>query len=190
MTGRASNDSSTICWRRVDAPGHEVAELQRRGDGWRLHGVVLLVDGARPLALEYTVTCGADWETRQATIATLVGDTPRVVSLARHSNGAWAVDGLPRADLRECVDVDLAFTPATNLLPIRRLGLRVGEDASVRAAWLRFPQFTVEVLEQVYRRTAPSTYRYESAGGAFVRDLIVDYSGFVLDYPGLWTAER
>ena len=37
----------------------------------------------------------------------------------------------------DCVDVDLSFTPATNTLPIRRLGLDIGEEAEIHVAWLR-----------------------------------------------------
>ena len=87
-----------------------------------------------------------------------------------------------------CIDVDLNFSPSTNLLPIRRLGLAVGEEAEVRAAWLRFPSFTLEPLPQLYRRLSDDTWRYESAGGAFVRDLTVNGDGFVDRYPGFFEA--
>ena len=88
-----------------------------------------------------------------------------------------------------CLDVDFAFSPSTNLLPIRRLNLAVGQEADVKAAWLRFPGFTLEPLEQRYRRTGETTYRYLSQGGSFVRDLQVSQAGFVLNYPGFWQAE-
>ena len=88
-----------------------------------------------------------------------------------------------------CTDIDLNFSPSTNLLPIRRLGLAVGEASDVKAAWLRFPSFRLEPLAQQYRRLDELTYRYESAGGQFVAELKVDPSGFVVDYPGLWQAE-
>ncbi|HET8575877.1 MAG TPA: putative glycolipid-binding domain-containing protein, partial [Methylomirabilota bacterium] len=78
---------------------------------------------------------------------------------------------------------------STNLLPIRRLGLAVGEEAEVKAAWLRFPGFALEPLGQVYRRISDQTYRYESAGGAFTTELPVNATGFVIAYPGFWTAE-
>jgi hypothetical protein len=87
------------------------------------------------------------------------------------------------------VDIDLGFSPSTNLLPIRRLALNVGEEAEVRAAWLPFPSLVFEVLPQVYRREGERTYRYESRGGAFVRVLEVNAVGFVTSYPGLWQAE-
>jgi hypothetical protein len=85
-----------------------------------------------------------------------------------------------------CIDVDLGFSPSTNLLPIRRLKLAMGARANVRAAWVRFPELTLEVLEQTYTRMAELTYLYESAGGEFKRELTVNSDGFVVDYPGLW----
>jgi hypothetical protein len=59
----------------------------------------------------------------------------------------------------------------------------------VRAAWLRFPELTLEPLDQVYRRLDATTVRYESNGGRFVRDLRVNGEGMVTEYPGLWVAE-
>lgn len=100
------------------------------------------------------------------------------------------MNGEPASAVDGCTDVDLNFSPSTNLLPIRRLRLAEGGHAAVRAAWLRFPSFDLEPLEQEYRRTGPTAYRYESAGGSFVRDLAVDDTGFVVDYPGIWSEEH
>ena len=88
-----------------------------------------------------------------------------------------------------CIDLDLNFSPLTNTLPIRRLNLEVGEEAHVRAAWLRFPSFKLEPLEQVYRRFKSSQYQYESAGGSFVSELEVEKAGLVIHYPNLWRVE-
>jgi hypothetical protein len=101
----------------------------------------------------------------------------------------WRLNGAACPQVEGCVDVDLNFSPSTNLLPIRRLRLDVGQEAEVRAAWLRFPGFALEPLEQRYVRTSADGYRYESAGGAFVRDLTVNGDGFVTRYPGFFEAE-
>ena len=94
--------------------------------------------------------------------------------------------GVERPDLQGCDDVDLSFSPVTNLLPIRRLHLNIGERSTVRAAWLDFPACKLAPLEQVYERVGDSTYRYESAGGTFVAILQVNAAGFVTSYSGLW----
>src|SRR5438132_1248052 len=80
----------------------------------------------------------------------------------------WRLNGTECPAVAGCIDVDLNWSPSTNLLPICRLGLAPGQEAGVRAAWLRFPSFTLEPLEQRYRRLDAATYRYESGGGAFV----------------------
>jgi hypothetical protein len=85
--------------------------------------------------------------------------------------------------------LDLGFSPSTNLLPIRRLGLVVGQEAAVRAAWLGFPGLGLEPFEHRYRRTGARSYRYESASGRFVAELEANAVGFVTDYSGLWRAE-
>jgi hypothetical protein len=135
------------------------------------------------------ITCDSEWRTRRCRIRGYIGAAPVRLNLARDPAGEWTVDGARAATLSGCHDVDLGFSPATNLLPIRRLGLSVGASAPVRAAWVRFPEITTEVLEQVYTRVAPERYLYESAGGVFRRELTVDALGFVLLYPDFWRAE-
>ncbi|PYX20414.1 MAG: hypothetical protein DMG82_22420 [Acidobacteria bacterium] len=82
-------------------------------------------------------------------------------------------------------DVDLALTPATNTLPIRRLNLQVGRSESVIAAWVKFPELTVQPLSQHYTRLGKDTYRYESNTG-FSAEIVVDDLGLVTTYPGGW----
>jgi Uncharacterized protein conserved in bacteria len=183
------SERSTILWRRLDMPGHEIAELERAGEGWELRGLALLAHEGEPCRLEYRIECDGAWQTRTLHVDGRIGARPVALRLTRNGRGEWQVDGGPVPTLRDCIDVDLGFSPSTNLLPIRRLGLAVGERAAVRAAWVRFPSLTVEVLEQVYTRLAADRYRYESADGAFRRDLTVSEDGWVTDYPDFWRAE-
>src|SRR6185295_168660 len=85
--------------------------------------------------------------------------------------------------------LDLNFSPATNLLPIRRLNLDIGQQAEVKAAWLRFPSFELQPLSQVYERLGAFKYRYSSNGGQFTAELTVNHAGFVTNYPQLWEKE-
>ncbi|HTE47906.1 MAG TPA: putative glycolipid-binding domain-containing protein [Gemmatimonadaceae bacterium] len=180
---------SLILWRRLDLQGHEFADLTSDGTGWLLSGVALVVHEGRPCRLEYRIECDAAWHTHHVTIRGDVGDVPAQLELSRNAGGEWRANDAIVPAVDSCIDVDLGFSPSTNLLPIRRLGLAVGEHASVRAAWVRFPELTIELLEQTYTRIGETTYLYESAGGAFRRELSVNRDGFVLDYPGLWSAE-
>jgi hypothetical protein len=66
----------------------------------------------------------------------------------------------------------------------------VGQAAPVRAAWLRFPSFALEPLEQSYERLDTHLYRYTSAGGRFVARVGVDEMGLVTDYGEIWAREE
>jgi uncharacterized protein len=182
------SEGETIVWHRLDLPGHDTATIIPTADGWRVTGVAVLVESERPCRVDYDVICDARWFTRSCSLRGYVGATPVELDIERSSAGSWTVAGAKATALRDCEDIDLGFSPATNLLPIRRLALPVGVTAPVRAAWVRFPEFTTEVLEQSYTRLAADRYRYESAGGSFHRELQVDPFGCVLDYPGLWRA--
>lgn len=112
------------------------------------------------------------------------------IRLAVSPDQSWRLNEKDYPDVAGCIDLDLNFSPSTNLLPIRRLGLAVGQEAEVRAAWLRFPSFRLEPLEQVYRRIDETSYRYESGGGRFVAELSVNEEGFVTNYPNIWETEE
>jgi uncharacterized protein len=179
---------SVMIWRRLDIPGHESARLVERGSEWHLSGTAVFLHEGQPCRLNYLVVCDANWRTVSGNVSGWVGDRDVEVECSAYS-GIWRLNGDEYPQVEGCTDLDLNFSPSTNLLPIRRLGLAVGQQAAVRAAWLRFPGFVLEPLEQIYQHVAEGTYRYESAGGRFVRELSVNGTGFVTLYPGLWQAE-
>jgi hypothetical protein len=147
-----------------------------------------LSDRGAPCRVRYLIECDAEWRTLSCVLTGQIGNKAVEVSIKRDGEN-WTANGVEIPDVAGCQDIDLGFSPATNLLPIRRLGLKVGQSASVRAAWVHFPELTVQLLEQKYTRVADDKYRYESAGGTFRRELKVDGDGFVLEYPDLWYAE-
>jgi len=135
------------------------------------------------------VTCDAAWRTLAGRVAGWIGEKTIEVEVTVSSDGRWSLNGADCPQVFDCIDLDLNFSPSTNLLPIRRLALAVAERATVRAAWLRFPSFQLEPLEQVYHRIDATTYRYESAGGRFTAELKVHATGFVTRYGDLWEME-
>lgn len=175
-----------VWWRRLDLPSLEHFRLRDDGDSFRLEGRVLLAVDGEPAEATYEVVCSRSWLTREAHVRVQRALGMRTVELRREEGGRWWVDDERRADLDGIADVDLGFTPSTNTLPVCRLELEVGSSADLRAAWVRFPELTVEVLEQRYARTAPTAYRYESRGGRFTADLTVDEHGVVVSYGDLW----
>ena len=181
--------SKTILWRGIDRGGHEAGRLYQLDTQWCLEGAAVFSSDNRPCVLSYLIRCDSSWNTVEGTVSGWVGnDNVNVdIHVVHHR---WTLNGVEKPEVNGCIDLDLNFSPSTNLLPIRRLNLAIGQQAEVSAAWLRFPSFELQPLLQIYTRLDEFAYRYSSAGGKFVRDLTVDDAGFVTDYPGLWRAEQ
>lgn len=179
-----SADVVTILWKKIDGPGHECARLSFEGSGWQLCGASVFGFEGVACRLDYIIDINCAWLTKRAKVSGWVGN--RIVGIDLEvDDGEWIMNGKRCLEVRSCKDIDLNFSPSTNLLPIRRLNLRVGENANVAAAWLRFPTMTLESLPQSYHRLDEGTYRYHTEAG-FKADIKVCESGFATSYPGLW----
>ena len=95
------------------------------------------------------------------------------------------VDGL-----RGALDCDLAFSPLTNVMPIRRHQLheRPGEVDCIMA-WVSVPDLGVHRSEQRYehasRTNDASVVRFVARDPDFVCELVLDRDGIVEHYPDL-----
>jgi len=184
------NIDHSIIWRRLDIPGHETARIYGDGDRWYLDGAAIFVFEHKPCRLEYLIECGPDWRTAFVNIDGWVGDDLIEIEISVSDRGGWVLNGEKIAAVRGCSDIDLNFSPVTNLLPIRRLNISAGELKKVRAAWLRFPSFDLEPLDQIYTALDETTVLYESGSGTrFTTELKVDGTGLVVEYPGYWKSE-
>ena len=181
--------ATSILWRGLFFEGHESCRLFSSGGEWHLEGAAVFSHEQQPCRLSYHIVCDEAWHTRSSQVEGWLGDEVIDLQIRADLNGYWWLDEVEQPQVAGCIDIDLNFSPSTNLLPIRRLGLAVGKASEVNAAWLRFPSFKLERLSQQYRRLDENLYRYESAGGQFAAELKVNSAGFVIEYPNLWQAE-
>ena len=175
---------ATILWEDVETAALDRCRLEAGPDGLRLSGIILTPAHGTPLDVRYLVEAAPDGLTRRVELE-LDGGAVRRVLLADGA-GRWRWENGP--ELPEgagALDVDLTVTPATNALPIRRLaGLKVGDAADFKMAWVQFPDLEVIGSAQRYQRLAPDRWHFST--GDFSAELLVDPEGLVLDYSGLF----
>lgn len=168
-----------LMWRGVEVEGLERAQVS---EGAQIR-VASVIDSARG-RYSYELTCAADWTFRHVHLEALAGH--RALDLARSAGGVWTLDGEERNDLAEAVDLDLAISPLTNTLPIRRLALGIDEEADIVTAYVSFPDLEIVPDPQRYTRLDEGLYRYESLDSDLQHEIAVDAAGFVIEYPGLF----
>jgi hypothetical protein len=172
-------------WQGLIAPSMERCILGTSADGFELSGLILQAHEETPFVVRYRVEVDAGWRTRNVEVELEDGGQRRL-NLTADGAGNWSRDGQGFEEVAGCIDIDLEWSPATNALPLRRLGLAPGETRPVTAAWVRFPSLDVERLQQSYERLADGYYRYRS--GRFTADIAVDDDGMVLQYGVNWKA--
>jgi uncharacterized protein len=176
----------SVVWKNLPLNGADYCALWHTAEGWLLKGTVVgAVDEQKPVVASYELHCDENWLTHRIQVERTMGSDVKTLSLTVESRGTWRSGQQELPALAGCEDVDLALTPATNTLAIRRLNLAIGNSASIIAAWVKFPELTVQPLSQRYTRLGQNTYRYESNTG-FSADITVDDLGLVTSYPGVW----
>ena len=149
-------------WRRLDQPGHDCCRLFRHSDGWKLQGMAVFRESGQSCNFAYEVSVDSTWTTLSAGIAGFRGRKAVDMRIRRTAAGQWRVGSELQHAVANCVDIDLGFTPATNMLAVRRLSLVIGARAEAPAAWLALPSMKLRVLPQIYLRSAKFEYDYEA----------------------------
>ncbi|WP_428422954.1 putative glycolipid-binding domain-containing protein [Methylibium sp.] len=182
--------SRTICWtplcnRAREGVGLEHLLLADRASD----SVVLAYDEQRgPFRLIYRLDWDDSWQLRGAELALITENSVRSLTLKTDGLGHWHHgDGRVIAELDGCRDIDIWPTPFTNMFPIRREPMAVGERRRFLMAWVFAPDLTVHPQPQAYTRLSDRRYLFENLDGSgFQAELLVDEEDIVVDYPGLF----
>lgn len=186
-------DYSTAAWRHLGArDGFEVVFIRAHRGGHDIDGHVSAVEAGQPWAVGYSISADGDWVTRRARVVARSAAGEHEVDLTCDRDGRWLIDDAPAPELDGCADVDLEASVFTNVLPVRRLGLRIGQEAEAPSVYVRAPGLEIERLEQSYRRIPDADqqprYAYAAPRFDYTGELTYGADGLLTDYPGL--AER
>lgn len=186
VASMADDLKQAVVWKNLALDGRDYCGLSHVADGWLLKGTVIgVLKDQRPVLASYEVYADENWRTHRVQVERTIGSDVKTLSLSVESRGIWRSAGQELPALSGCDQVDLALTPATNTLAIRRMNLEIGSSASLIAAWVKFPDLTVQPLSQRYTRLAKDKYHYESNTG-FSAEITVDNLGLMITYAGVW----
>ncbi|MEV2278251.1 putative glycolipid-binding domain-containing protein [Nocardiopsis sp. NPDC049922] len=173
-------------WSRTDVPeGLGLGALLPEPDGYRLEAGEVVVEDDERFLTRFTVRTDLAWTTREVRVEVVSARGTDAVALTAHGGNWTDGENRPRPELMGCLDADVAATPLTNTLPIRRLGLNPGEYRDIAVAWIDIPSLRVRRVRQRYTRH-PSEgglerYTYRDPLRGEYR-LSVDAEGLVVDY--------
>ena len=180
--------SAFALWRRLDTPGHDAALLTRSAAGWSLHGTAVFKHQSGPACIHYSVDVDTAWRAQRGTVQGFLA-SGRVDHLISREPEGWHLDGALVCGLEHLCDIDYGFTPATNLLPLRRVAPAPGQAVDLPVAWFDIDAATLTELPQRYERRDATTYWYMAPTVPYEGLLELSDNGFARSYPHLWAME-
>lgn len=170
-------DGYTARWQRWDGDGHETVQLRWENEGWT---VTSDVAGEN---VSYVLRLSATWQLRQYLLFRDL-DEPDLW-LGTGGDGRWGeMNGAHRPDLDGCFDIEMAITPFTQTLPIRRLQLKVGDAADITVARVDVQTLGVVPVRQRYHHVGERRYVHTDFGSAVETEFDVDPYGLLQDHEG------
>ena len=178
---------TAVRWSDWDGNGLEHCQCFATNEGLLVAGVVAGTRGSL-YGASYYVKADESGNTREVRVAYVGGKSLHVEA---DGKGNWfdLIGKAPISELEGCLDIDIGVTPATNMLPVRRLKLEKDESCDILAAYVPLPTqidgaFLPVRAEQRYTCLDPyRLYRYEGIFRKFTAELEFDENGMVLDYP-------
>jgi hypothetical protein len=171
-----------VIWTSWDEGTTEEFSLRWDNGGWVAEGRVSGVD------VHYVLRLGPDGRTRQFILFRDL-DEPDLW-LVTDGQGRWAeMNGAERHELRGCAEVALTCSPSSTFMPIRTLGIAVGEAAALRVAAIDVETLAVEPVEHVYTRLSDRRWQLAADRPGFPVNFDVDDDGLLVEAPG-WFRRR
>ena len=156
MSGRV------VVWSGLDGWRAELAEVELEDDGLRATGTQIGIEPV-PYRADYRLDATAPGSVTRSLRVEVTGEGwERRLRLERAEDREWTIEvgGSGAVDLpapggdgelvAEALDCDLAFSPLTNAMPVRRHRLDQGGAESFLMAWVSLPDLAVTPSVQHY----------------------------------------
>jgi hypothetical protein len=188
--------TTMLTWQADGVHGLEGTRLLLGSGGFRALGRMVRAAPEGEFTASYRLVVKDDGTLERLSVTCATAQRERHLTINRTEDGFWLLDtgsGGSRAEFAGAVDVDLAFSPMFNTLPIRRLGLhREAGEHTLPMVFVSLPELEVTVVEQTYRTVSvldgdDGHALVQFRSGDVTAELVVDAEGVVVSYPGTAT---
>lgn len=175
-----SADGDDVTWSTWDGDHAESMALRWENEAWTASGQVAREN------VQYVLRIAPTWHVRQFLLFRDMDEPDLWLAIDAHHR--WGeVNGSFRPELEGCADIDLTCTPFAATVPIRRLGLAVGESAEIDVIAVDVETLGAVPRPTRYERIAVQAWRATSLPTGDVREYEVDARGLVVQEQGRFT---
>jgi hypothetical protein len=177
---------TNILWTGCEYYSLENCLINESAAGVEISSVIIGHYEEKIYKVEYLIKTNANWETIFFEIISRVNNQTQTISGESDGKGNWSKAGEPLMQFNDCIDIDISLTPFTNTLPIRRLQLQPRKTREIQVLYCNLLKGQIMPVRQKYTYVSATEFHYENIPNDFEATIVVDESGFVVDYPSLF----
>jgi hypothetical protein len=177
---------TNILWTGREYHSQENCLINESASGIEISSTIIGHYEEKIYKIEYQIKTNSYWETVFFKIISLHSNQKLTISFDSDGKGNWTNAGKPLEPFNGCTDIDIRLTPFTNTLPIRRLRLQPGKTREIQVLYFDLLEEQIMPVRQQYTCISATEYHYQNIPNDFEANILVDESGFVVDYPSLF----
>jgi uncharacterized protein len=177
---------TNLLWTGREYHSLENCLIDEQQDGAEINSTIIGSYEGKLYKAEYHIRTNERWQTVLLEINSRHSNQVQKLRLEGDGQGNWLQDGKRAEQYNGCIDVDIAVTPFTNTLPIRRLHLQHGQQQEIQVIYCNLLGQEIKPVRQRYTCLSATEYRYENIPNDFEATIQVDELGLVVDYPTLF----
>lgn len=177
---------TNILWSGREYYSLENCLINTSENGTEINSTIIGSYQGKIYQVTYHIKTNEYWETVFAAITSRHSNQMQKIQLEGDGEGNWTSNGKKAEQFTGCIDIDIAVTPFTNTLPIRRLKLHQHQEQVIQVIYCDLLEQHIQPVRQQYRCLSATEYHYENIPNDFEANIVVDESGFVVDYPSLF----
>ena len=174
-----------IVWKGMYYQTMEYCCFRQNRDKLSIEGEIVGLIEEKPVHFSYQVIVDQNFNTQKVSICRNKEKTA-LYELKRLGKSWYNEKDQHLAEFDDCIDVDIAITPSTNTLPIRRVLFHLNVPQTLKMLYINPINRILEINVQVYTRLADNMYLYQSRDSDFKAQIQVDDYGIVVEYDGLY----
>ncbi|MDN3691811.1 putative glycolipid-binding domain-containing protein [Chryseobacterium tructae] len=175
----------TLIWQGIAFQSLEYFKLTENDKNFIVESKIIGSYEARMYAVDYHLTIDHNWNIQEFIIDSEVNTVKNKLK-GKKIQDEWVINNKINSDFKAFPFIDISLTPFTNTLPINSLKLNENDTQEIKVIYIDVLNNLVKPVTQQYTRIAPHTYHYDNLQTDFKSDILVDDSGLVVNYPGLF----
>lgn len=176
---------NTLVWRGIAYQSLEYFKLTGRSEDYIAESTIVGRYQEVIYCVTYRLVIDYTWLIQEFHMVSEINGIQHTLK-GKKTGNQWEINDVINSDFNGFEYIDISLTPFTNTLPINHLVLNENRSKEINVIYIDVLNSQIKPVSQRYTKLEPYKYLYENTNNDFKATILVDETGLVINYPGLF----